>query len=110
MDAINRKYGFYRNYLTEIRLLGAVGRDRIDSIQQTLRAAPPKRFGDFEVIDFEDCQDRLPIVSETDRSSKDVLIFRFKPVQGTSSMRATIRPSGTEPKTKLYLEIGTPAV
>lgn len=101
------KYGFFRNYLTEIRLPGAEGRALIDKLQDTLRRDAVSRFGDFEVEKIEDMLERKPIVSETDRVSKNLLMFHLKPVTGTISMMVTIRPSGTEPKSKMYLEIGS---
>ena len=35
------------------------------------------------------------------------MIFNFKPIKGTSSIKVTVRPSGTEPKIKMYFEIGS---
>lgn len=106
LDEIYAHYGFFRNYLTEIRMLGAIGNEKINQIQKALRANPPKTFAEFSVDHIEDFQDRKPIVSETDKISKNVLAFHFKPVAGTISMKCTVRPSGTEPKIKMYFEIG----
>lgn len=106
LDAIYEKYGFFRNYLTEIRMLGATGAENIRTIQKHLRTEPPAKLGKYSVRQFEDCQQRLPIVSETDRMSKDVLIYDLEPPEGVISMKVTIRPSGTEPKSKVYFEIG----
>ncbi len=110
LDEIYSKYGFFNNYLTEVRMLGAVGKEKIDLIQNTLRTSPPNQFGKFVVQKFEDCQLRLPIVSQTDLSAKDVLVFSLAPVDGTSSIKVTVRPSGTEPKIKMYFEIGSQSV
>jgi phosphoglucomutase/phosphomannomutase len=107
LKAVYAKYGFFRNYLTEIRLPGAEGMSKISDIQSALRKSPPSIIGEFIVNNLEDCLDRKPIVSETDRSSKNVLIFNFKPIKGTSSIKVTVRPSGTEPKIKMYFEIGS---
>ena len=41
-----------------------------------------------------------PFLSETDRSSRNLISYT---VEG--GIKATIRPSGTEPKNKLYLEL-----
>jgi len=104
---IYSKYGYFRNYLTEIRLPGAEGMGQIQKIQSTLRNNAELSFGSFKVKSLEDFLDRKPIVSETDRSSKDLLVFHMEPPEGYSTMRVTIRPSGTEPKSKMYFELGT---
>src|SRR5690606_36570573 len=86
----------------------ATGKEKIDVIQQSLRTNPPKAFGRFTVVGFEDCHSREPIVSETDRSAKDVLIFKLSSGVEGQDIKITVRPSGTEPKIKMYFEIGSP--
>ncbi len=100
------KYGYFRNYLTEIRLPGAEGMGQIRKIQDTLRSEKPKSFGKFEVKNIEDFWDRKPIVSETDKVSKDLLIFHFENFGNYDGIKITLRPSGTEPKAKMYFELG----
>jgi phosphoglucomutase/phosphomannomutase len=100
-------YGYFHNYLTEIRLPGAEGKSKIDQIQSALREDKPRQFGKFEVERIEDYLDRKPILSKTDASSKNVIAFHFKPIEGTISIKVTVRPSGTEPKIKMYFEIGS---
>lgn len=107
LNSVYATYGYFKNYLTEIRMLGAVGNEKINAIQDSLRKDPPQAFGDFKVKKVEDFRDQKPIVSETDNISKNVLLFRFKPKPGTVSMKVTVRPSGTEPKIKMYFEIGS---
>lgn len=107
LTAVYSKYGYFRNYLTEIRLPGAEGMEQIQKIQKSLRGETPEKFGEFTVKEVEDFQDRKPIVSETDKSSKDLVVFHMTPPEGYETMRVTVRPSGTEPKSKMYFEIGT---
>lgn len=107
LEDIYSKYGYFKNYLTEIRLPGAEGMSQIQTIQTFFRENQPKTFGRFEVENFEDWLNRKPIVSETDEASKNGLVITFKPVAGTTSMKVTVRPSGTEPKIKMYYEIGS---
>ena len=106
LNNIYEKYGYYQNYLTEIRIPGAEGISKINKIQDKLRKNPPEKFGKFKVIETIDWQDRKPIVSETDKRSKNGLVFIFEPVENTLCVRVTVRPSGTEPKIKMYFEIG----
>lgn len=101
------KYGYFRSYLTEIRLPGAEGMEQIKTIQKSLKENPPRHIGRFELDHVEDWMDRLPILSETDKVAKSGMVFYFKPVASTTSIRVTVRPSGTEPKSKMYFEIGS---
>lgn len=107
LEEIYMASGYFRNYLTEIRILGANGMSEISKIQENLRTSPPSKFGDFSVIRKEDWLERLPLVSETDRAAKNGMVLHIQPVEKASSIRITIRPSGTEPKIKMYFELGT---
>ena len=44
LDRLYVEYGYFKNYLTEIRLLGASGKEKIDRIQSSLRNNPPTHF------------------------------------------------------------------
>lgn len=109
LDYLNEIYlesGYYKNYLTEIRMLGASGNEKIHRIQEAFRKAMPKSFGEYKVIESTDYQTHAPIVSETDMVAKDILVFHLEGNDRISSIKVTIRPSGTEPKIKIYLELG----
>ncbi len=107
LDDIYSRYGYCHNYLTEIRLLGAKGMDKISLIMDHFREKDIDSFKDFnanEKLDRWD-GDPQPHLSATDTSSRNVLILRLDNEEDTQSMRITIRPSGTEPKIKMYFEI-----
>ena len=107
MDETYSKYGYFRNYLTEIRLPGAEGMSQIRKIQDTFRSEKIAKLGEYAVNRIEDFWDKKPFLSETDKITKDLLIFHFKPFNKFVSIKITLRPSGTEPKAKMYFEIGT---
>jgi phosphoglucomutase/phosphomannomutase len=111
LDDIYAAYGYFNNHQTEIRMLGAVGFDRMRQIMDSLRNNPPAAFGKFKINGIEDGWSRIPIVSQTDRVSKNLINFLIEPdLPGIDSIRAFIRPSGTEPKLKVYFEIGAKPV
>jgi len=96
------------NTLTSTVMRGAAGRALIDSIQASLRANPPAKIGGREVIEFIDHQSpegpHGPIKSGTDMASRNVLALEL-----AGGARLIVRPSGTEPKTKVYAEVsGSP--
>ena len=114
VDALNTlyaQYGFFRNYLTEIRLPGAEGKAQIDTLQASWRTDAPTAIatptaGTFNVKKVEDYLSRTPIVSETDHASKNVLVVYLElDDPRVAHIKVRIRPSGTEPK--MYFEIGS---
>ncbi len=109
LDSLYEEYGYYQNYLTEIRLPGAEGMNKMNQIQQGLRTNPPTAFGDFEIEKIKDYWQGEPFKSETDKVSRNVLKIKFKTTEQIKYMHVVVRPSGTEPKTKFYFEIGLSA-
>ncbi|MCP4105735.1 MAG: phospho-sugar mutase [Desulfobacteraceae bacterium] len=107
LDEIYSMYGYCCNYLTEIRLLGAKGMEQIALIMDHLRKNDIKSFGEFIVNGKTDRLDGepQPHLSVTDTSSRDVLIFGVDNLPNTQSIRMIVRPSGTEPKVKIYIEV-----
>jgi phosphoglucomutase/phosphomannomutase len=107
LDEIYSKYGYCHNYLTEIRLLGAKGMEHISQIMDHLRNRKIEAFSEFIVKDSVDRWqgDPQPHLSRTDTSARNVLIYYLKDTPDTAGIRLTVRPSGTEPKIKMYFEI-----
>jgi phosphoglucomutase len=103
LEAIWARDGYVHNELVSTVMRGAAGKARIERIQAELRAAPPTTIGGLavtEVLDRADPHGALgPILSDTDAASRDVLVF----VMGDTA-RILLRPSGTEPKNKIYVE------
>ena len=92
MDALYETYGFYRNDLASFTFEGAEGMRKMASIMEALRSNPPKALDGnavTKVVDYQTGVDGLP--------KSNVLEFQ------TASAKALVRPSGTEPKVKLYL-------
>lgn len=107
LEALWRQVGYVHNELVSTLMRGAEGRARIRAIQQSLREHPPTTIGGRAVTAFHDRQDPSgplgPIRSETDRASRDVLVFWLG-----DDARIVLRPSGTEPKNKVYVEVAGP--
>jgi hypothetical protein len=115
VDCINEiysAYGYCHNYLTEIRLTGAKGKEQIDAIMEHFRNTEIGAFGSFVVQKKVDrwVEGPQPHVSDTDTAARNVLVYEFQKVPGTQGIKVTVRPSGTEPKVKMYFEVfGKPA-
>ena len=107
LNDIYASYGYCHNYLTEIRLLGAKGMEQIALIMDHLRDAKIDAFDDFTVRERLDRRqgEPQPHLSQTDTSARNILIYYFNNTPDTSGLRVTVRPSGTEPKIKMYIEV-----
>lgn len=107
LDDIYAAYGYCHNYLTEIRLLGAKGMEQIAAIMDHFRSEKISGLGDFKVSRKTDRWQGAPQphLSETDTSARNVIILKMRDTAETSGLRVTVRPSGTEPKIKMYFEL-----
>jgi phosphoglucomutase len=105
LDAIYRDYGFCENALLEFAADGESGMNRIRRIMGALRERPPQelfRAPVAETADYLVSRRRAADGSEgaIDLPKADVLEFVFR--DGSSVIA---RPSGTEPKLKIYLAV-----
>lgn len=100
-------YGIYAESLSSVAYLGATGFQKMQDIMEKLRSNPPKVVGSEQVtaiLDYQSLTRRsLDDNSENDVPSNakgNVVVLEF----GDTRRRITIRPSGTEPKLKLYTQ------
>lgn len=87
------EFGFYANTTLNFELEGAEGQRKMDAIMQGLRQNPPAAFDGHaveQVLDYEPGLNGLP--------SANVLEYRL-----AGGYKAIVRPSGTEPKIKVYV-------
>ena len=107
LDDIYKCYGYFSNLGASMVMSGAEGAARIQHIQQTLRGSPPSELGGWEVTQAVDHWDESgvhgPLLSETHRAARNVLAYRL-----ANGARVILRPSGTEPKNKVYVEVPAP--
>lgn len=100
---IFKKYGFYREGIDSFTLKGKEGIEKINSAMEVLREKCPRFFGDSEVGAISDyhLRTRLDIAGGEIRAltlpGSNVLYYEMK-----SGFWFCIRPSGTEPKIKIY--------
>jgi phosphoglucomutase/phosphomannomutase len=103
---IFRVYGYERKQVRVLVMEGITGLAGIRHILSHVRQAPPGRIGRFAVHHCDDYQ-KLggPARSSTDWASRDLLLFTLAG-DDALEIRVALRPSGTEPKVKIYVEVG----
>jgi len=106
LEFLAQQFGYFRNELVNIVMTGIEGKRDIDRMMEGLRGDPPRAIGGLAVTEFEDLRDpngRLgPMQGATDAAGRNVLIFRLGDVGSV-----VLRPSGTEPKAKAYIEMAS---
>ncbi len=107
LDDLARQFGYYRNELLNIVMPGIEGKTNIAKMLETLRKQPPATIGGLTVASVEDLHDEAgkmgPFKGDTDKAARNFLIFRLN---GPSvDAKVCLRPSGTEPKAKAYIEV-----
>jgi phosphoglucomutase/phosphomannomutase len=108
LDDLNRQFGYFRNELVNVVMTGLEGKRNMARMLNALRTDPPKEIGGLPVVGFEDLQDENgrmgPFKGDTDKAARNFLIFRLRGDRGIAA-RVALRPSGTEPKAKAYVEV-----
>ncbi len=95
MNALYEKFGFYRNGLLSKAFEGQDGMAAMDALMKSLRTAPPVEIAGWKVNGMTDY-----LGSDTGLIPSDVLEFRLE-----DAGKVIVRPSGTEPKLKIYLSV-----
>lgn len=99
---ILEELGEYDDVSRSITMVGADGVMKRDLIMKSLRENPPAEIGGYpvrKIVDFWDQEAFGPFVSQTDQLPRNVIQFT------TDAFFLTVRPSGTEPKLKLYCQV-----
>jgi phosphoglucomutase len=104
---LNRQFGYYRNELLNLVMTGLEGKQNMAKMLDTLRTNPPTAIGGLPVVGVEDLRNEGgkmgPFKGETDKAARNFLIFRLRG-DGIEA-KVCLRPSGTEPKAKAYIEV-----
>ena len=93
LEEIYAKYGRYLNKIDSYEFPGLSGMDKMAGIMEKLRNEPPAEIAGYKVVGITD----YTKPEETGLPSSNVLIFAL---EGGATVVA--RPSGTEPKLKIY--------
>jgi Phosphomannomutase len=104
MQELYKKYGFFSEEVISYTIEGFDGPQKMAGIMSGLRSDPPESIGGMKVNRIRDYDNRTVTdvrtgaVSETGLPGSNVLFYELD--DGCS---AIVRPSGTEPKIKLYV-------
>lgn len=106
MVAMYEKYGYYKDDIQSITLKGIEGLEKIQTILENLRKNPPTEIGTYKVLSARDYKADTVVnmetkeVTATGLPSSNVLYYDLN-----DDAWVCVRPSGTEPKIKIYYGI-----
>jgi phosphoglucomutase len=101
LDKLMGECGNYANSTRSIVMRGIKGTALLKEMMRSLRNEPVEYIGDFKVLSVTDYLSATfgPLQSTTDELSRNLLLYTIDGAQ------AVIRPSGTEPKVKIYADL-----
>lgn len=103
LEEIYRKYGIFREKLHSLTFPGKEGAEQMQAMMTQLREHPPHTIGEMAVVAVEDYLNRQTYYPESGKTEPLLLpksnVLRFWLADET---KLVVRPSGTEPKMKLY--------
>ena len=104
LQALYKKYGFYAEKTCNLVMPGLDGLKKMASLMAGLRAQPPVEIAGVAVREQKDYQDGSVVCVATGEKTAMELsnsnVLRYEMADGTSLI---VRPSGTEPKVKVYI-------
>jgi phosphomannomutase len=106
LEAIARRWGVFTSAQVNVTRKGASGIAAIRAMMDRLRASPPRRIGQDDVLAVSDYDARTRTDLRTGATSaltlprSNVLAYEL-----ASGSRVIARPSGTEPKAKFYFDV-----
>lgn len=105
MNSLYEEYGYYSNMQFSFVCEGASGSERMNEIMTDLRNNTPKLLSNNKVLTSNDYLNSKSYnvlsgeITDIDLPKSNVLIFNLD-----NASSVAIRPSGTEPKIKVYIE------
>lgn len=103
LDNIYDKYGYYLEYVESVVMEGMDGSAKIAGIMENLRNNPPKEVAGKKVLAVRDYKTSIRTEVESGKTEKiDLPISNVIYLELADGNNFVVRPSGTEPKIKLY--------
>lgn len=103
LDELYRTYGFYQSRLLTFTFEGSAGFARMQGLMDGLRNESAKDVAGYAVTAVGDYQ--ASVLTRTDGSRKDIKLPKSNVLRFflDGGLEAVVRPSGTEPKLKVYV-------
>ena len=108
LTALYRAHGLFSTRQHSIKLPGAAGKTRIAAMMGRLRGAPPRTLDGVAVVRVRDLHTGYAVEANGSTAPIDLPRSNVLAFDLADGGRVLARPSGTEPKLKLYFEVRSP--
>ena len=104
LEKLYEKYGYFAEKTENMFFEGIEGKEKMKALMESFRKEMPEKIGGLKVVEFRDYLEDVKIdiltneKTSTGLPKSNVLYYKLE-----KDTYAIIRPSGTEPKIKLYL-------
>lgn len=104
LEKLYEKYGYFAEKTENMFFEGIEGKEKMKALMESFRKEMPEKIGGLKVVEFRDYLEDIKIdiltneKTSTGLPKSNVLYYKLE-----KDTYAIIRPSGTEPKIKLYL-------
>lgn len=112
LQDLYKTYGYYCNSTVSVVMPGKDGMEKMAALMSSLRVSPPKNILGMDIVETTDYKAQT-ITSDNGETKpleglpkSDVIKFNLSDNKTT----VIVRPSGTEPKIKLYLSTSAPSM
>ena len=105
LDELSREYGLHLSGQRSLNLTGATGMAKLRAVMDGLRAAPPSAVGGIEVTVFDDFRAGVRRARSGAETALTLPRTDMLWLHLADESRLIVRPSGTEPKLKIYFDL-----
>ena len=106
MDELYEKYGFYAEETLNLYMYGVDGVREMDALMEKLRSEPPKEMNGLRVESVSDyLRGQITALADGNTVPTHIVGSNVLSFALSGGSRLVVRPSGTEPKLKVYLTV-----
>jgi len=105
LDEIESRFGVYREDQIDVEFAESDGPDKMKSVVEKIRAQIPNQCIGEKVVRVRDFKKRTEVVNSVERSMTAFAEQNLIHLETSEGSWIAVRPSGTEPKLKVYLGV-----
>lgn len=107
LDKLYQEFGYYKNIIKNFTFKGVSGFEKMQSIMNQLRENIPSNINGKKVLYVYDYLNSIKFSNGHNKEFINLPVSNVLKFELADNISITIRPSGTEPKLKVYISVAT---